>query len=105
MKYYIILLACLLPVSTLAASKLADCDNVPYDIIVRNSGAERIVTLTPTSGEIEEYGPVISFQIKDKDESKTHPVVTVLDPDSEFCIWHGKINIQRIDTTNNNSAY
>jgi hypothetical protein len=97
---YIILLLLLLPLPASASILLADCDNEDYDIIVRNSGSERVVKLTMRNGEIEEFGPfnTISFQIKNAPgDEKKHPVMHPIGPDEEFCIWSGEIKIQRLE--------
>jgi len=89
MKHLLLLFACLLPL-TAQASKLSDCDSASYEVIVNNAGAARTVKMSPTSGVIEEWGPVVSFQIKG------HPPVTIHNPYEEYCIWNGKITLQRI---------
>ena len=88
----------LLPFSASAAIWLGDCDDKPYDVIVRNNGSEKVVRLARNSGEIQEYGAVegISFQIKD--DTGKQPVMTPMGPDEEFCIWSGRIKIQRNHT-------
>jgi len=91
MRYVLLIFFCMLPF-TASASKLGNCDSKSYEITVRNGGSMRKVTLTPTSGTIQEFGPVVSYQIEGQE-----PVV-VKQPDEEYCIWSGKIKIQRIDT-------
>jgi hypothetical protein len=76
------------------ASKLADCDALPYEVIVKNGGQERRVTLTPFNGTIEEYGPRVSYQLAGQ------PSVIADLPDTEYCIWSGRIKLQRLHTVN-----
>jgi hypothetical protein len=92
MKYLLITFL-LFPVSAFAVM-LGDCDKNSYDVIVRNGGNVRIVRLTPYSGEIQEFGPVVSFQINGQSE------VVIREPNSEYCVWSGKIKIQRMNTLN-----
>lgn len=90
----------LFPFAACASILLADCDDKPYDVIVKNAGATRVVRLTKNGGEIEEFGayPMISFQIKAaKGDDKTYPVMRPTGPDEEFCIWSGNISVQRLD--------
>jgi hypothetical protein len=99
MKYLLCLALVLLPLSASAAAHLADCDWDPYNVIITNGGQQRVATLTQNGGEIEEYGPVISFQIQSKERPNPNPVVHVTSPYEEFCIWNGRIQIQRMNTT------
>ena len=102
MKYITSLLFCLLPIAANASVLLGNCDKEPRDVIIRNSGSERTVTITQNGGEIEEYGPIsaMSFQIKDKDPKKKHPAIMPLSPFEEFCIWSNEIKVQRMNTMN-----
>jgi hypothetical protein len=81
-------LLCLFPYAA-GASKLTVCDGNSYDVTVVNSGRSRVVHLTSSNGEIEEFGPVVSFQLEG------HAPVVITGPYDEYCIWKGKITIQR----------
>lgn len=101
MKYFLLTMYCLYtPLSAFASVMLTDCDDKPYDVIVRNNGSERMVAVSRGGGEIEEFGPIsgISFQIKEKDAKKMEPPMVPLSPYEEFCIWSGKIKVQRLNT-------
>lgn len=103
MKYILVALACLAPVSVTASTLLANCDDTPHEVIISNGGTKRTVTLTKFGGEIEEFGPMVTFQLNDKPggNAKVQPVVTPLSPDEELCIWSGKIRVQRLKTAGN----
>lgn len=95
------LLLCLPPLQASASVLLGVCDHQSYQVVVRNGGSEHIVHLDGTRGEIEEFGPMVSFQIKNPpDVKEIQPVITATSPDSEFCIWSGKIKIQRLNRIN-----
>ena len=104
MKRFLLVLGCLFPFSASASVLLANCDAQPYQIIVHNGGSERIAMLTRNGGEIEEFGTPtqMSFQIKSK--GMEQPVVRPLSPDEEFCIWSGKIKVQRLNRGNANNG-
>ena len=91
MKYLLLVLACLLPFPALA-SGISDCDKKPYEVTINNAGQIRTVTITPASAMIIEYGPQVSFQLKDQKP------VTIRTQDEEYCIWDGKIKLQRISS-------
>jgi hypothetical protein len=93
MKRFLIFLLCLVPCISQAA-QLANCDKKPFAVTVINGGQKRVVTLAPTSGSIEELGPVVSFQIEGQ------PPVVVREPHEQYCIWSGEIKIQRRDPYN-----
>lgn len=88
MRKFLFILVLLLP-CVASASKIANCDKKSYDVTINNGGHVRVVTLEPTSASVEEFGPVVSFQLKDQ-----KPVI-VTEPFDEYCIWSGKITIQR----------
>src|SRR5262249_13308636 len=85
------LLLMLLPLPAFAVG-LANCDPEPRTVIINNGGGKHTVTLPPRGGYIQEFGPMISFEIKGQ------PVVNVYHPDEEYCIWSGKVRLQRGDT-------
>lgn len=95
---YIVLLFTVLFSSPAFAVKLADCDHEEYDMIVRNSGQSHVAHLTRLGGEIEEFGPEVSFQLKSKhsEEQNAQRIIKATDPTEEFCIWSGAIRIQRL---------
>jgi hypothetical protein len=93
MRHFLFIFMCLLPCSALAV-QLANCDTKPFDVTVVNGGQTRVVTLAPRDASIEEMGPVVSFQIAGQS-----PVV-VTEPGDQYCIWSGKIKIQRRNPVN-----
>ncbi len=96
----LMILPCFSPLTASASVLLGNCDDTPHQVIIRNGGSEHTVTITQYDAEIEELGPMVSFQLKDKPipPAKEQPVVTPIGPDQEFCIWSGKIKTQRLDT-------
>jgi len=91
MKYILLALMCFPPFAAEAAM-LADCDKASYEVTVSNGGASRVVTLSPAGGVIREFGPMVSFKLKDQ------PAIVIHEPDEEYCIWSGKIVLQRISS-------
>ncbi len=87
-----ILLLLLLPLPAFAMATLTDCDSASYEVKINNAGNERSVTVTPRSGMIREYGPNVSFAIKG------HAPVTTHNQNEEYCIWHGRVTLQRISS-------
>ena len=59
--------------------------------LIVNGGQKRVATLTPTGGSTRSRNSasVVSFQPKGQ-----RPVV-ITEQDDEYCIWSGKIKIQR----------
>ena len=102
MKLFFFVLTFLMPLPAFASVWLADCDHRAYAVIIRNAGSMHTATVSPTSGKIEEFGPPeqISFQIK----GEKQPIVRATSPDEEFCIWSGKIRLQRLNTGRANSG-
>lgn len=94
MRLFLLLL--LLPLSA-AATELSNCDHVGYPVVITNAGTTREQMLPPI-GSIYEYGPQVSFAIKG------HEPVIVTQPGSEYCIWSGKITLQRLSTGNSNAT-
>ena len=92
MQKFLILFFCLVPFAANASTKLADCDDGPYRVTITNGGQKRVVTLTPGGGIIEEFGPVVSFQLEGQ------PPVTTYEQLNEYCIWHGRITLQTRDS-------
>jgi len=97
MKRFLIIFLCLLPCAA-GATKLADCDKKSYDVTIVNGGQMRVATLTPNGGIVEEYGPTVSFQLKGQS-----PVV-ITEQYDEYCIWKGKIIIQRRNPGNESNG-
>ncbi len=104
MKYLLLATLCLFPLSSFAAAQLTVCDDNTYTVIVNNGGQKREVTMTKNSGEIEEFGPLVSFQIKAKKGEDPYPIMVNREPYVEYCIWSGSIKIQRLNTTNSGGA-
>jgi hypothetical protein len=97
MKYFL-LLFCLFPIAA-SAVKIADCDNKPYDVTIVNGGAMHMAHLKPMGGSVEEWGPAVSFQLEGE-----RPVVSA-NPYDEYCIWHGRINIQKRNPGNSGGGF
>ncbi len=97
MKRLILIFLCFLPCASQAV-KIADCDRKPFDVTIVNGGQKRVVTLTPSGGSVEEFGPTVSFQL---DGQK--PIVITGQRD-EYCIWNGRINIQRREPGNDSNG-
>lgn len=88
MRYSLFIFIFCLPLAA-EASKIANCDSKSYEVTIVNGGHERKVTITPGGGSVQEYGPIVSFQIEGQ-----RPII-VTEPGDEYCIWSGKIKIQR----------
>jgi|GEM_PF-6375608 len=102
-SFSLLLLSLLFPLSGMASALLGNCDRQPYDIIIRQGSSQRIVTLGENSGSLEVFGPQVSFQINSlPGEKVVHPIVNVTEQDAEYCIWSGKIKIQKLDRFHNN---
>ena len=97
MRTVAIILLCLFPCASFAA-KIANCDSKSYDVTIVNSGTTRVQTLAPHDGAIEEFGPVVSFQIEG------HKPMVATEPGDEFCIWSGVIKIQRRNPGNDENG-
>jgi hypothetical protein len=97
MKRILIILFCLLP-CVAQASKIANCDKKPYDVTIVNGGHSRVVTIAPGDASTQEFGPTVSFQLEGQ-----KPVV-VTEEGEEYCIWSGKIKIQRRNPGNDQNG-
>ena len=95
MKHLLLILALLLLLPLPAyAVKLANCGGKPVTVMINNAGAKRTVTLYPADSPIEEFGPMVTFRLKGQ------PEVRAENPYEEFCIWGGRIRVQRLNTFN-----
>jgi hypothetical protein len=91
LKYILFTIAGLAPCLAWGAS-LADCDAASYTVTVNNGGMVRTQTISPGSGVLRSLGPMVSFQLPGQ------PAMRATRPEEEFCIWSGKIAVQRLDT-------
>ncbi len=97
MKHLLLTALCLLPLGASAAS-LSVCDHNTYEVTIRNGGASRVATVSARTGQIVEYGPMVSFQIKGQKEVVTHQ------PSEDYCIWDGRIKLQRYNSFGNSGG-
>lgn len=83
--------------SVAQAARVQNCDKVAHEVTVNNAGEEWKITLE-AGRHFDSIGPMTTFQMKGQD------VVTPRWFD-EWCIWDGKLKIQRRHRQNNRGIF
>lgn len=79
------------------AARVQNCDKVAHEVTVNNAGEEWKMTLEP-GRYFDSFGSMVTFKMKDQD-----PVAPRWFDD--WCIWSGKLKLQRRNSPNNRGRF